>query len=301
MGTTNLHNIFCYLTGDPNFLSTIVETKDIPQKKKIKKNKCSLMTDMVTEYVNLSPYETQGYSLFPAKVKPFLNPDYMRYGIINSIDKDLKPVNVSFLVSLNILLRPDIYKSNISDHNKNLSLLESFIRHKIGCNSYQIDKIKNTKKMKLMNKELCDNLADGKITSTIIQCIINIFEINLLVFDFRKNEIYFYWAKGHKYPYVNLFKNIYCMSVLDNGYEPIMAPNNSITREQQWKIYATILNNINDIKSSPDIVFGLPSLIAINVWNISYESYMNIIEKYFIKTNIDVYKNYNELLEYEKQ
>lgn len=299
MAGYNLHNIFCYLTNNPNFLSTIVETKENIQKKTKKKN--SLMADMVTEYITLSPYDSQNYSSFPTNVKNLLTPEYMRYGIVTSMDKNLKPVNVSFLVSINILLRPDIYKNNISDHIKNLTLLENFIAHKIERNSYQIDKTKNTKKVKILNKELKNSMLDGKISPEIIQCIVNILEINLLIFDFKRDETIFYWCRGHKYPYLNLFKNIYCMAMIDNVYEPIMPPNNNISSEQQYKLYTLILENNNNIKYHNEIVLSVPALLYIDTWNISLESYNNIIEKYFMKNNHDLTTRYSEFIKYENK
>ena len=300
MGTINLHNIFCHLTGDQNFLSTIIETSDkIVPKKKSKKNKFNLMSNMVTEYIPLSPYETQGFSLFPSQFKPYLTPEYVRYGIKNVVEKDLKPINVSFLISLNILLRPDIYKTNLDEQSRNLSALETFISHKIQRN-YQIDKTKNTKKVQMANKEIIVNLSEGKITPIVIQNIVNIFEINLLIFDFRNVEINFYWTKGHKHPYLNFFKNIYCMSYIDGNYEPLMTPNNSLSKEQKEKVYMQILADINDIKCSGDINLFLPSLSVINTWNMPNDIYLLVLEKYFIKDSKNILNLYDEFISFEK-
>ena len=119
MKEINLHNIFRYLVSDDQFLSTIIEinSKKLPKKNKTKFN---LMANMVTEYTTLSLDETQNYSLFPQIVKSFLTPDYIRLGIKNVIEKDLAIVNISFLNSLNLLLRPELYRSNIDEQLKNL-------------------------------------------------------------------------------------------------------------------------------------------------------------------------------------
>ena len=301
MTTINLHNIFCHLTGDENFLSTIIETdtKEIEQKKNKKKG-FSLMENMVPEYIPLSPYEKQHYAMFPHKIKSFLTPDYVRMGVKNTMEKNLSVINISFLNSLNMLIRPDIYKSNIDEHIKNLGLLETYICHKIQRN-FQIDKVKNTKKVQANNKELTKNLADGKISHELIQYIVNIFEINLLVFDLTKMDIFLYWTKGYKYPFFNTFKNIYCMSYVQGNYEPIMAQNNIIMEEQKRKIYTQILTNLSEIKCMPEINLALHTLLYISTWDIDCESYNNILDLFFNKPISNTIEAFDTLLIMEKK
>lgn len=282
MNNITLRSIFCHLTNDDNFLSTIIESSHEKMKHKKKKNNFNLMANMVTEYVPLSPHETQIYSLFPNKIKSYLSPDYIRFGIKNVIEKSLNIVNISFLNSLNILLRPDIYKLNVEDHIRNLNLLESFISHKIQRNC-QIDKTKNTRKVQAVNKELIKNLQEGKISHELIQKIVNIFEINLLVFDFTKIDIYLYWCKGYKYPFVNLFKNLYCMAHIQGNYEPIISADKNIPKEQIYKMYVHILTNLDEIKCIPNLDLAVHSLLFINSWDISLESYIKILETFFNK------------------
>jgi hypothetical protein len=300
MANINLHSIFRHLTGDDNFLSTVIETdnKEIEQKKNKQKG-FNLMANMVTEYIPLAPYETQNYSLFPHKVKSFLTPDYARFGIRNIMEKNLNVVNISFLNSLNILMRPDIYKMNIDDHIRNLNLLENFICHKIERN-FQIDKTKRTKKVQAINKELIKNLSSGKISHELIQSIINIFEINLLVFDLTKMDIYFYWTKGHKFSYLNFYKNVYCMSYVQGNYEPIMTINNSISEEQKRKMYIHILTNLHEIKCIPEINLAIHTLIYMDTWNIDSESFVKIIEIFFNKNHKPAVALYDDFMEFEK-
>ncbi len=288
MTNINLKHIFCHLASDENFLSTVIETntKDI-EKKKNKKKGFNLMADMVHEYVTLSPYEEQKYTMFPPKVKFYLTPSHVRFGVKNTIEKNLSIVNTSFLNSLNMLIRPEIYKANIEEHIKNLSLFEEYICHTIQSN-YHIDKIKNTKKMQAINRELVKNLREGKISHELIQSIVNIYEINLIVFDLTKMETLLYWTKSVKYPYFNPFKNIYCMSYVQGNYEPIMTPNNSITEEQKRKMYVKILTNLSEIKSIPEISIALHTFMYINTWDIDGESYVKIIETFFNKPYADL-------------
>jgi len=89
MATITLHNIFCHITGDENFLSTVVETDNKETQQKKNKQKGFNMANMVTEYNPLAPYEMENYSLFPHKVKSFLTPEYVRCGIKNRIEKKI--------------------------------------------------------------------------------------------------------------------------------------------------------------------------------------------------------------------
>ncbi len=108
-------------------------------------------------------------------------------------------------------------------------------------------KIRKSTKLKILEKlkkkqigNLKKNLNQGIITHELINRIINIFEINLMVFDISKSQYYFYWSCGTKYPSLNLFQNIYCMSYIQGKYEPIMPIDSDITIEQQKKLYLKI-------------------------------------------------------------
>ena len=295
----NLHNIFCYLVGDKNFLSKVIEVEpNKTEKKRHRKNSFTLMINMETEYVILSPYETQSYRALPLRVKEFLSPDYVRFGIKNVIDRDLTVVNISFLNSLNILLRPELRTADLDNQIKNLNVLESFIEQKIHRNAYKVDKVKNTRKVQGVNKELIKNLLDGKISHWLVQCIVNIFEINLLVFDFTKSEIYFYWMCGHKYPHLNLFKNLHCMSYIHGNYEPVF-PTTTAPTEQIHKTYVAILTN-PEVKYIPDLQLSLHTLMYINSWSIPFDAYVIILERFFNDPGISVDELYDAFVENKK-
>lgn len=278
VGTIDLHNIFRHLTGDENFLSTVIETKNEVKKKK--KRKSSSISNMIREYYVLPPNETQDYDSFPALMKNYLTPEYTRIGIKNDLERNNNTINVSFLYSLNILIRPDIQKAGIDEQIKSYLLLEEMIKHKIRCN-FQIDKIKkNTKKVQQANNELIKLLLEGKISDELIQYIINIFEINLLVFDLTKMEVSFYWTKGEKYPFFNPFKNILCMTYINNYYEPVLHTSNELTEEQQIKIYSNILTNLSKIKCACKLRIGLHTLLYIESWDLDAYSFCKISEIY---------------------
>lgn len=287
MKNINLHSIFRYLTGNDKFLSTVTEvdtSKLHGANKKKKQTGCNLMANIITEYNPLAPYDTQTYNFFPASVKEFLTPEHIRYGIKNIHEKNMRATNVSFLVSLNILLRPDTFEINLDEQMRNYYLLEEFITHRIHRN-YRIDKTKNTKKTQDINKQTTTNLYDGKINQDVIQRVIDIFEINLVVFDFTKQDIYFYWTQGFKYPYLNLFKDIYCMSYIQGYYEPLFIPNKPISEEINRRLYLKILVNPIVI-STPEIYLDIPTLLYIDTWKVDIVTYIKIIDKYYTEPKL---------------
>jgi len=294
MGTAiNLHNIFRYLINDDKFLLTIIDTNISKLEEKKKTLKYNLMDNMVSEYVSLLPYDKQKYNLFPYNMKLLLNDKYERLGIKNTLERNMNIINISFLNSLNILLRPELKNADLDEQVKSLLLLESYISHTISRN-YKIDKIKNIKRFQLINKELVKNMIDGKISHDLINNIINIFEINLVVFDLSKNETYLYWTRGTKYPYFNVFKDIYFMTYIQGNYEPII-PNIELTINDKHNVYATLLTNISEIKIGPEFKLSSFSLLYINTWLISTTSYLKIIEKFYGKNIINLKKIINEL------
>jgi len=192
----DLQTIFGYLVDDPNFLTAIYDcTSELSEYSAVKKDKI-MLNDLVVEYVPLIPFDIQKYNSFPLDFREILPINYVRCGIKTTILRNMVNVNISFLNSLNVLLRPEIFKMSINDQLKNYDIFESFITHKIKGNC-RIDKIKNTKKVQSVNKAIVQNLVSGKITFDVIQSVINILEVNLAIFDMINNEISFYWAYGY--------------------------------------------------------------------------------------------------------
>jgi len=285
MSKINLHTIFCHLVDDPTFLSVVVDCSNTHKKTTEKKSNTisnfNIMTDMISDYSQLQVAEIQKYILFPSEFRHFLTPDYVRCGIQSRIEKNMITINMSFLNSINVLLRPNVFSYNSLDQQKNYLLFENFIVHKINGNC-KIDKTKNTRKMQTVNKEIVKNLVSGKIQPNVIQTIINIFEINLLVFDFMKKEIMFYWSCGDKYPHLNLFNDLYCMAHIHDNYEPIMTLDKTIPDEHIRKMYVDILVNYKDIiQYNIPINMFIHSLCVLNEWNIPHDKYMTILESYF--------------------
>lgn len=278
----NLHTIFRYLVNNDNFLLSIEEVNEkLPNTKK--KQMVNLMNNMIADSTVLSPYEIQEYQALPSKLKSFLNPKYSRLGIKNVTEKNLNIVNVSFLNSLNIILRPELFRTSYEEQMKNVSLLENFLAHKISRN-YQIDKVKNTSKVKAKNRALIDLLAQGKITPEIIQYVVNIYEINLVIFDMNKSEFSLYWTTGNKFPYFNFFREVYFMTHIQGNYEPIVTLDTTLEIEEIQKIYTNILIHSNEIKFNVPINLSVISLTYIETWNIPPNKYQIILEKFYNKS-----------------
>lgn len=281
MNTINLSTIFCYLANDQHLLQTTLK-ECVPTAELPSSTSCTLMNNMVSEYVPLYPYETQPYSLLPLKVKYFLTPDYVRYGVKNTIEQNLNIINISFINSLNSLIRPEILTMNSEDQIKNLILFKDYICHAISRNC-QIDKIKYTQKIQAINKNLIQNLNCGEMNDQLIQYIINIFEINLLVFDLSKSEIHFYWARSLKYPTLNTFKDIYSMCLVQGDYEPISCFPNALSEDKRNEIYAKILTSNEDIICHYAVQLSYLSYLHIDTWRINNDLYSKILTKYFNK------------------
>ena len=279
--SVNLSYIFRYLVDDSTFISQIIET-DYVDKKKKKKND-SMMSQMITDYNTLPLYQLQTMGIFPDAFHKFLlfNKKYMRGGIKTTAEKNFTVINISFLNSLNILLRPDLFYTDVNNQIKSLHALEEFITHKMQRN-YQIDRTKNTKKVQNIHNELVSVMYEGKVTTELIQYIVDIFEINLIIFDFAKIETNLYWARGTKYPFYNPVNQVYFMGFIQGNYEPIF--NKKPSSVSNNLLNATILENSGTLKTEP-IVLSVPSLFIIDSWDVSQTTYLNIIQKYYQPTN----------------
>lgn len=274
----DLHTIFRHLVDDDNFLLTIRLHDDvIKQKKPQRQPKNNLMNNVITQYEILPPGEMRTYDTFPKMMQNILIPKFIRYGIHDTFDRDREFINISFLNSLSILLRFETYNYNSDDRNKNYLSLEDLICNHIKQNS-QIDKVKNTKKVQKVNQAIVNNIKKGIIEPDVIQYIVNIFEINLIIFDIVNSQTIFYWAKGIKYPYLNPFKEIYFMVQTERNYEPLR-PTTALDTNERIYIYGLIFANLDTIKYYSDLKIALHTLTYINTWNIPCDAYMKILSK----------------------
>lgn len=269
----DLQTIFGYLVKDPHFLVTVYD--EVIEEEK--EDKFGNTVNILMDYTPLMPFDVQKYYLFSSDFKKILPTNYMRCGIKNAILRNITNINISFLNSLNILLRPSIFRMDLEDQIKNYELFESFVMHKIKGNC-RIDKVKNTKKIQAINKDLAQQLAVGKINFDIIQAVINIFEVNLLIFNMTSDEVSFYWSSGHEFPSINLFNDLLCMSLTQHIFEPIMSLEEP-SEEMIRNMYVNILQN-NSIHSPIPINLNIKDLMVLDHWNIDSKAFANIAQRY---------------------
>jgi hypothetical protein len=304
----SLQRIFSHLTGDPHFLITITRTKNSglttdPKAGFFWGHETTDSSDSIQAMRSnlLNQIQTQDFGFFPKKLQDILpSNSFIKKGIRHRIEKVVnvrqndptskgkfkivsvrRNVNVSFLNSLNMILVKECREANELDQDLFLDSFEKFIATKITKNYYHIDKDTNTKKMQEKNKNLLELMGSEFVSETLIQIIINIFELNLLVYDVINDRCYFYWARGKTYPHVNLFNRLVFMTRTDGVYEPIIATANvDIDMDQQT--YVKILTD-ERIQAVPEIDMNLQNYEYISSWgdNITAAEYAHIFNRYF--------------------
>jgi hypothetical protein len=283
----NLFKIFHYLTDDPYFLTILVHS-DNPdvhaspgkQREHVQKIGQSghkdMLSRMVVEYAPLAPHERQNYLQFPKLFQKILTPKYYRQGIIGTVERDGRTVNLSFLASLNFILRPETRNMDQSEFIRHLLLLENFVFHKIERN-HQIDRVKNTKRVQAANRQMITALYQGHYTDESILRILNIFEVNLLVFSLSKMQIRFYWSSGTHYPYINFFNKVLVMMHVHDCYEPVTGPMDMST---VCHIYARIIRYMDRIQFIPDPKISVFSLLWLQKW-LPDGDYLQLLGRFF--------------------
>lgn len=277
-----LQQIFSFIIDKENFLCKVIEPKSNSSKDP------KIVDNSITKtHSTLSPYETCEWKLLPKNVKTYLPKNYVRYGIKGDIQKLRKNVNISFLNSINMLLRPDLLNASLSEQEFNFNLFEDFISHKIHRNAYRIDKMTNFENIKILNRKVVEELQKGKINDDIIQMVVNIFEFNLVIFDIVTSEMYFFWAAGHKFHCTNLFNKLYFLIRIGENYEPLLPTASdegnvdNCCEEDIQKSYLKILSRIEEFKTFTPVVLKLHNLQQIHTWNCDGPTYVKIVKKYF--------------------
>lgn len=281
----DLHSIFRYLTDDEKLLCVVIDNTQKVAEKKAEKKGENIMKSAIIGFIPLSPGQLQTSESFPIDFQRFFTPDHSRMGVKNIMNKDLSDINISFLNSLNMLIRPKLMKDFIQNPTlnviKEVEDLKEFIKHKLACNA-QIDKVvKNTIKVRNANNKFIHDLAEGKISQELIQYIVNLFEINLFIFDFLNNTITFYWAHGKIYPHLNMFKDIHLMSFSYGNFEPIVY----MADGKPPPTYTNFL--YGDILLNPEIIFFKPIKVGIQTVHkifdlkLPADQLVKIVQKYY--------------------
>jgi hypothetical protein len=148
-------------------------------------------------------------------------------------------------------------------------------------------KIKLRKKSnKKIAESLIKKIKDGKIDDDVIQFIVNLFQINLLIFKFNDKTIDFFGPFIEYFDYLNPLRPLFLLSYCDNVYEPILISgdkNNNI-------IYNNIFVNHKLIN------FHCPKkihIVFIEMFNnLDSKDFMNIYKTFFMYMHTDdlIYK-----------
>lgn len=275
----DLHKIFQYLLEDDEFLTITEITNNQSERKG------NTLIDIITDSKRLDPGAIENYDDFPEQIKKYLDSKYKRHGIMPVIEKDGRIVNVSFLVSLNLLLRPDL-----QDKEVDIDGLESYISHSILSNC-QIDKIKNTCKVKAKNKDLEAIFASGNLTDEVITRIVNILEINLVIFNVDTGINRVYWSHSTKYNFINLFRRFYVMCHVQGDYEPIINEDPFDCKH----VYAQILADYGSFEFIPNLQLAYHSIAYLNTWNISVPDWLAIINQFHAPSTINLEEHFDRL------
>jgi len=234
----DIKKIFRTILNDPQFLSQQFEEEEVEKVKK----KQDLLHQISGKYQLLAISQKELASNFPSSFTNLItSPNCYRFGIQRTqAGGDNK--NISFLTSLNILLYPELTKEKYGVlYSANDQLLSHLIE-RIKRN-YRIDRVKNTKDMQKMNLKVIELLQAGTIVPQMMQYVADIFEVNILVFDFNASSTELYWPIAEQFPYFNLYKKLLVFYRDKDFFEPII-------NKSSWgttKIYPRLLININDL------------------------------------------------------
>lgn len=272
----NLHYILRTIVADDTFL---LKTNEIVLEKTITKQTkipiLNLISDVKNTNLCLPAYQKQSHDLLPMFMQSMLLSAHYRFGIYHSYERKMDTIQMSFLNALNICIRPELTTSDFATQIIAFENFETFITTHIQHN-YHIDKTKNTKKVKIVNAILVQELKTDRICPDILNYIVNILEINLVIFDLVTSTKSLYWTHSVSYPNFNYFRNILFLIQIGSHYEPILY-SGDLTFEQRMEIYGKIFND-------------LKSFVIESKFNMDIASLMIIHPYVSTKTFIDLYK-----------
>lgn len=268
----NLHTIFQHLVSDNKFLSkTKIDVVQVEPKPSIPTVSITKNSDSDTN--TLIPGDVESWTQLNPTIRMLLsNTKYKRHGI--RVQPNEKGKAKSFILSLAICLIPSLLNTDIETQTLNMTSLETFLVHRIKCN-YQIDKIKNTRKVQEANNQIVYHLKSLMITNEVLNVIVNIFEVNLVIFDLaEKTRVRVHWARGIRHQTFNPHRQLLCMTRIGESYEPLITQT-PLAVEDLQQIYSRILclENIG-------LKLDLQTLYYISTWPIKFNLLVHIITRY---------------------
>lgn len=157
-------------------------------------------------------------------------------------------------------LSTNFYKCGVTiydNRNNNISFWTSFLtliddKYNVNIDKDELSIIGEFKNNILMNKKKIDPfIIRDKINKEpdefVLQFIVDIMDINFIIFDFKLNTINVLYHKKE----MNPLKNIFMFAKYDNFWEPILLKNNN----DIVRIFNYSNNDIKTILSQPDIKY----------------------------------------------
>jgi hypothetical protein len=168
-------------------------------------------------------------------------------------------------------LSTNFYKCGVTiydNKNNNISFWTSFLtliddKYNVNIDKDELSIIGEFKNNILMNKKTIDPfIIRDKINKEpdefVLQFIIDIMDINFIIFDFKTTNINVLYHKKE----MNPLKNIFMFAKYDNFWEPILLKNNNNSID---RIFNYSNNDIKNILIQPDIkYFGSTKEVNIN-------------------------------------
>lgn len=277
----NLHKILQYLIDDSEFL-TITEIVDTTI---IEKTNNSI-ANIFSENKRLEPGELQDINEMPKSMTPYLTENHKRYGIYGTLIRSTRVViNNSFQTSLNL-----IFRRGLKFDDKSVADFEDFLVDAIKSNS-QIDKFKNTVGVKDTNSKIAANMCNGNVTPEVIKRIVNILEINLLIFDLDSKQKLVYWSHGVKSKYINPFRRFYALVYTQGSYEPIIEGSDI----NYIKMYTKVLSDYESFTFVDDLTLHICSIMYVSKWPLTGHEYLRIMERFFPCKPFDIDERFDML------
>ena len=187
-----------------------------------------LTTDLQTNIFNTPKNGFTSILSFPFTFENILSNNFYRYGITI---KDNNNNNISFWSSLLIYYPEIININNIELVDQNTTNLNKFKNENL---LIIIGQLKNTliqqfskKKLsfclKKYNKSDLNTHIESEIDNVILQYIVEILDINIIIFDFQNENIY----GIYKNDYIDFNKNTIFLALYEYFWEPILLNKNN--------------------------------------------------------------------------
>lgn len=187
---------------------------------------------------------------------------HYRVGVLRSTSElSNRSLPSSFLTAL--------YQGPDADRSQMVCSLEQYLeylRHSLSQNS-AVDKIKNTRRVQKANAAHMQLLEEGHWNPELLQRLVELEEINLLIFDLYRHETTFYWSRGVTWPQLNLYRPLVTLVCLGDSFEPIICPCRDRRACEIQTLFRVLLRN--DLMGQPPVL-SFPGWLSL--WHLGQEA-----------------------------